>query len=200
MKPATPACQRPIPGLTGQQIAVLTFLTHGLYLIYWLFQSWRQHRNLTESRENALPLALGLMLPAYNIFRAHATARALKMTLDAKQSQHNLKPWLPAAAMALLTALTVAAPAEMLLGISSNPAGSAFFQFVINALGVTAILLSILHCQRNLESGQTTTERQAAAADPPANWDQNMAVLLLLAAGCILWLLQLVKLFNAFTS
>lgn len=200
MEPDLPQYQKPIQGVTYQQIAVLTFLTHGLYLIYWLFQTQRQQWNSAQTQNSSLLLCLSLLLPAANILRAHATAKSLKAILNEQQVHNNLQPWLPATAMTLLTTLTIAAPAEIMLNLSTPSAASALIQFLINALGVGAILLSILHCQRNYDHGKNVKERLAAASDPPANWDQNMAILLLITAGAILWLLQLVKLFNAFAA
>lgn len=57
------------------RIVFMSLLSFGLYLLYWLYKTWRHYRDHTG--ENAYPIwhALTLFVPIYGSFRAHAHLR-----------------------------------------------------------------------------------------------------------------------------
>ncbi|MSQ07329.1 MAG: zinc ribbon domain-containing protein [Dehalococcoidia bacterium] len=64
--------------LSPRRVLVMTVLSYGLYLFYWFYLTWRQHRDHTGGLGFPVWHALTLLLPVYGLFRTHAHIRAFR--------------------------------------------------------------------------------------------------------------------------
>lgn len=64
--------------LSPTRVLVMTVLSFGLYLFYWLYLTWRQYRD--HSKTEAYPIwhALTLLVPVYGLFRVHTHIRSFR--------------------------------------------------------------------------------------------------------------------------
>ena len=74
------------------RIALLTVLSAGMYLFYWMYITWRHYRDHTG--ETAYPVfhALSLMVPVYQLFRMHAHMRAFQELMETRGVPSTLSP------------------------------------------------------------------------------------------------------------
>ena len=64
--------------ISVRRILLMSFLSHGLYLFYWFFLTWKQYRDHTGNPVFPVWHALTLMVPVYSLFRTHAHMRTYK--------------------------------------------------------------------------------------------------------------------------
>ena len=78
--------------ISPNRIVLMTFLTAGLYLFYWMYLTWRQYRDHTG--EVAYPVwhALTLEVPIYQFFRLHAHFRVYQELMDGRGVPCTLHP------------------------------------------------------------------------------------------------------------
>ena len=70
--------------ISVRRILIMSVLSHGLYLFYWFFLTWKQYRDHTGNPVFPFWHALTLMVPVYSLFRTHAHMRTYKeLMLDA---------------------------------------------------------------------------------------------------------------------
>ena len=74
------------------RVVLLTVLSSGLYVFYWMYVTWRQYRDYTG--EVAYPFfhALCLAVPVYNFFRLHAHMRVFQELMDVRGVPSTLSP------------------------------------------------------------------------------------------------------------
>ena len=74
------------------RIALLTVLSAGLYIFYWMYITWRHYRDHTG--ETAYPIfhALSLMVPVYQLFRLHAHMRVFQEMMESRGVPSTLSP------------------------------------------------------------------------------------------------------------
>ena len=65
-----------------QRVLLMTLVSHGLYLFYWFYVTWKQYQEHTG--EEAYPVwhALCLFVPIYNLFRIHAHMRTYRELME----------------------------------------------------------------------------------------------------------------------
>ena len=64
--------------ISVRRILLMSVLSHGLYLFYWFFLTWKQYRDHTGNPVFPVWHALTLMVPVYSLFRTHAHMRTYK--------------------------------------------------------------------------------------------------------------------------
>ena len=70
--------------ISVRRILIMSVLSHGLYLFYWFFLTWKQYRDHTGNPVFPVWHAMTLMVPVYSLFRTHAHMRTYKeLMLDA---------------------------------------------------------------------------------------------------------------------
>lgn len=74
------------------RIVLLTVLSAGLYIYYWMYVTWRHYRDHTG--ETAYPIfhALTLLVPVYNLFRLHEHIRVYQELMAARGVPTTLSP------------------------------------------------------------------------------------------------------------
>ena len=75
------------------RVILLSVLSAGLYIFYWMYATWRHYRDHTG--ETAYPVfhALSLMVPVYQLFRLHAHMRVYQELMEARDVPNTLSPF-----------------------------------------------------------------------------------------------------------
>ncbi len=129
------------------RVVLLTVLSSGLYVFYWMYVTWRQYRDYTG--EVAYPFfhALCLAVPIYNLFRLHAHMRVYQEMMDVRGVPSTLSPMravLIYLGVVLLGLVSFMLPAEGALTPSQQGA------FVVINIGQTVLLAWMMwHAQTN---------------------------------------------------
>tara|TARA_B100000315_G_scaffold37613_1_gene32231 strand:+ start:904 stop:1614 length:711 start_codon:yes stop_codon:yes gene_type:complete len=77
--PAAAPASRTLPyAIPLRRVLIMSALSYGLYLFYWFYLTWKQYRDHTQTEAYPVWHALTLMVPGYNLFRAHAHMRSFK--------------------------------------------------------------------------------------------------------------------------
>ena len=74
------------------RIVLLTVLSAGLYIYYWMYVTWRHYRDHTGELAYPIWHALALLVPVYNLFRLHAHMRVYQELMDARGVPTSLNP------------------------------------------------------------------------------------------------------------
>ncbi len=74
------------------RIILLTVLSAGMYLFYWMYVTWRHYRDHTGQVAYPVFHALTLMVPVYQYFRLHAHMRAYQELMEARGVPSTLSP------------------------------------------------------------------------------------------------------------
>ena len=108
-RPAPAGAANPAYYIAPNRVILLTALSTGLYLFYWMYLTWRHYRDY--SGENAYPIchALTLLAPVYQVFRLHAHFRVYRELMDEWGVPSTLNPALAAALLVAAIALYVVA-------------------------------------------------------------------------------------------
>lgn len=130
------------------RVILLTALSSGLYVFYWMYVTWRHYRDYTG--ESAFPVfhALSLVVPIYQFFRFHAHMRVYQELMDARGVPSTISPIrtvLIYLGVVLLGLVSFMLPTEGTLTSSQQGA------YVAINVGQTVLLAWILwHAQTNL--------------------------------------------------
>ena len=74
------------------RLVLLTLLSAGLYIFYWMYITWRHYRDHTGEIAYPVLHALTLLLPVYNLFRLHAHMRVYQELMEARGVPTTLNP------------------------------------------------------------------------------------------------------------
>ena len=74
------------------RIYVLSILSFGLYLAYWLYKTWQQYRDHTGTVVYPVWHGLTIVVPVYQFFRLHTHIRVFKDLMDARKLPNTLDP------------------------------------------------------------------------------------------------------------
>ena len=127
---------------TPARIVVMSLLTSGLFLLYWLYITWKQYRDLTGEEVYPLWHALSCVLPIYGYFRVHAHVRVYKELMVARGIETTLNP---AGAVLALVVIT-------LLGFASFSTANLAAEAVLSLVSSIVTAGLILLVQENLNS------------------------------------------------
>lgn len=135
--------------ISPNRVVVLTILSGGLYIFYWLYVTWRHYRDHTG--ETAYPIfhALSLMVPVYQLFRLHAHMRVFQELMEARGVPTTLSPLRAVGiyfgvVMLELVALRLSAGGPMITAAQQS------VYLVISVVQVVAITWLIVHAQGNI--------------------------------------------------
>ena len=74
------------------RVILLTLLSSGLYVFYWMYVTWRQYRDHTGEIAYPVMHALALMVPVYQFFRLHAHIRVYQELMEQRGVPTTLNP------------------------------------------------------------------------------------------------------------
>ncbi len=74
------------------RVVIMSILSSGFYMFYWLFLTWKQYRDHTG--EKAFPVwhALTFVVPVYQFFRFHAHVRVYKELMEKQGLRMTISP------------------------------------------------------------------------------------------------------------
>ena len=78
--------------LSTRRVILMSFLSWGLYLVYWSYLTWQQYRDHTKSEAYPVWHALSLAVPIYGYFRMHAHVRSFKELMTSAGLTNTLAP------------------------------------------------------------------------------------------------------------
>ena len=130
------------------RVILLSALSAGLYIFYWMYITWRQYREHTG--ETAYPIlhALCLMVPVYQFFRLHAHVRVYQELMETRGVPNTLSPlravgiYFGVVMLEMIAFRLVAEPA--LTGLQQVA------YFAVNVVQVVAITWLVAQAQGNL--------------------------------------------------
>ena len=77
--PGAGLAPRTLPyAISLNRVLMMSVLSHGLYLFYWYYVTWKQYRDHTRPEVFPVWHALTLLVPIYGLFRTHAHMRSFK--------------------------------------------------------------------------------------------------------------------------
>ena len=134
--------------ISPNRIVLLTFLTAGLYIFYWMYATWRQYRDHTG--ETAYPLfhALTLLVPIYQFFRLHAHIRVYQELMDGGGVPCTLNPL--RAALIYLAVATLGMVAFRLVAETPVTSSELVACFALNVAQVGLVAGMLRQIQGNL--------------------------------------------------
>ena len=143
------------------RIYVLSILSFGLYLAYWLYKTWEQYRDHTSTAAYPIWHGLTIFVPVYQFFRLHAHIRVFKDLMDARKLPNALEPVIVVAVVAIAgygnTFLRIALPGsveDILLGRALLEVS-----YLIATIALTWIVASV---QRDINSYWCTVDANLA--------------------------------------
>ncbi len=135
------------------RIVLLSLLSSGLYIFYWMYLSWRHYRDYTGEVAYPALHALTLLVPVYQFFRLHAHVRVYQELMEARGVPSTLAP-LRSVGLFLVAALLFVVAWRMLAEIQANPMVATEFQqigfFAASAARVGVIAWILWQVQSNV--------------------------------------------------
>ena len=144
---ATFAAARPEPGrdspyyISPYRILVLTALSYGLYMFYWFYITWKHYRDHTGRAAYPVWHALAVMVPVYNLFRAHAHIRSYNELMEDAGLSPDVTPWF---AVGTLLALWVLALVSLLVSGGIEETASMTLRQVVITLALNGISIAVM--------------------------------------------------------
>ena len=145
---ATPAADALPYYISPNRIVLLTILSAGLYIFYWMYVTWRQYRDHTG--EIAYPLfhALTLLVPIYQFFRLHAHIRVYQELMDGYGIPCTLNP-LRVALLYLAVEMLQMVAVRLVLETPVTP-GEQVAHFALNVAWLALVAGMLWQVQGNL--------------------------------------------------
>ncbi len=78
--------------ISPNRIILLTAVTAGLYIFFWMYITWRHYRDHTGEAVYPICHALTLLVPVYQLFRLHAHMRVYQELMDGRGVPTTLRP------------------------------------------------------------------------------------------------------------
>ena len=133
--------------ISPNRVVLLTVLSAGLYIFYWMYITWRHYRDHTG--EIAYPIfhALTLLVPVYNLFRLHAHMRVYQELMEARGVPTTLSPLravLVYFGVFLLSMVSLTLPAEAPISLAQQGA-----YVIINVGQATLVAWMLWQAQGN---------------------------------------------------
>lgn len=171
----------------------MIMISYGLYFYYWLFLTWKHHRDHTSKEAfpywHATTIAV---VPGYGFFRVHAHMRVFTELMKKEDLTTTISP-----ALAIIAA--VASGGLSLLGSWGNQGdiishGTSISSALINAFAVAITAGLLLHVQANLNSYWIHC---SGVKQLDVKVGIGIGEVVIAVIGGILWLGTIAPLFNA---
>ena len=78
--------------MSWKRVALLSILSGSLYLMYWMYRTWKHYKDHTGQIAYPVWHALTFFVPIYSLFRAHAHMRVYKELMLARGLESSIKP------------------------------------------------------------------------------------------------------------
>ena len=148
--PVTAAMPLELPYyLSLNRIFFMTALTFGFYLFYWFYLTWQQYRDYTGKESYPVGHALALLVPIYNLFRAHAHASAYRDLMRDAGIPGSIKAWLAVVLTLIAVTMSFAAFRDSFSPLALTKGGAASI-VLLDAIGMVAVIALLVPLQSNL--------------------------------------------------
>ena len=133
--------------ISPTRIVVMSVLSWSLYLLYWLYITWKHYRDHTGEEVFPVWHALTQVVPIYSLFRVHAHARSFKELMTGAGVPTTISAGGAVVAVLMFNALGVV---EGLIGSDEITAGVALTLTILDIISVIIVAWLLLHLQGNL--------------------------------------------------
>ena len=147
--PATPLVLPYRLSLT--RVLLMSVLTHGIYLLYWFYLTWKQYRDHTRTEVFPVWHALTLLVPIYGLFRIHSHMRSYKdLMLDAGLATTISAGWAVVMVIVIGALDGAAFQAGGGFSLSEITLGDAMLITILDIISITIVAALIVGVQGNL--------------------------------------------------
>lgn len=125
----------------------MSVLSWSLYLVYWLYITWKHYRDYTGEEVFPVWHALTQLVPIYGLFRVHAHARSFKELMTSA----NVETTISAGGVVFAVVIfDVLGWQETRLGFGEITEGVALTLTIMDIISVIIVAWLLLHLQGNL--------------------------------------------------
>ena len=160
-------------GLSPARVVVMSLLSLGLYVWYWLYLTWRQYRDHTGERAYPVWHSVAISVLVYGYFRAHAHTRCFKELMLGRGVPTTISPGWAVLAVIVISMLGIASSVLFFVEVT---AGVAAALLLIDVVSVAVTVGLILHVQQNLNrywDGMPGTPSRFQSSGHPAYQPQR---------------------------
>ena len=130
------------------RVVVLTLLSSGLYIFYWMYVTWRQYREHTGEMAYPVMHALALLVPVYQFFRLHAHVRVYQELMQQRGVPTTLSP---TRTVLIYCGVVVLGMISFMLPVESSISASQQAAYAAISIGQASLLAWIMwQAQTNL--------------------------------------------------
>ena len=122
--------------LTNTRIVCLTIITFGVYILYWLYLTWKQMDGETDNNHYPVWHSLTFLVPIYGLFRLYDHLQTIKTLATKEEIETQFSPTLSLLLILLNFALAVTS-----YGVTSG-LSILTIEIIQISLVITAILLA----------------------------------------------------------
>ena len=122
--------------LTNTRIVCLTIITFGVYILYWLYLTWKQMDGETDNNHYPVWHSLTFLVPIYGLFRLYDHLQTIKTLATKEELETQFSPTLSLSLILLNFALAVTS-----YGVTSG-LSILTIEIIQISLVITAILLA----------------------------------------------------------
>jgi hypothetical protein len=173
-----------------ERILFMSVISHGLYILYWLFLTWKHYRDHTG--EEAFPYwhAMTQTVPIYSFFRVHAHMRVFTELMRKEELTTTISPgW---AVIAVLVSGTLG---SVSLGNEGEiTQGTAISMALLDTFAVAILACLLLHVQANLNRYWS---HRSGSKPLDAKVGVGVGEAIIAVIGGLAWLHTLANLFSA---
>lgn len=182
---AAPAVQTYGYHISTTRIVVLSVISFGLYLFYWVYRTWDQYREHTGANVYPVWHALAMLVPIYGWFRFYAHCKAYRDLMEERGVHHNLSMVPILVILIIATAAWSPLPTQWLNTYWGEDGISVLIDLMLDVVSLIGLLVATIMVCRI----QANFNRYWAAADGAlanrARYGRGAMVLAVL--GAILW-------------
>ena len=137
--------------ITPNRILILTIISFGAYLFYWIYLTWKHYRDHTGREAYPIWHALTLFVPIYGLFRIHAHMRSYNELMTDSGLQNSISAgWVVIVMIISFAVDNVALELGGGWALNDYSFGAAVASEILFAISLTLIIGMLLHVQTNL--------------------------------------------------
>ena len=182
------------------RVVLMTFLTYGLYLLYWTYITWKQYRDhkwkhYPNHAEDCYPVwhALTLLVPIYQYFRFHYHMNSFKGMMQYAGLSTNISP-MGTIILLLISTILSSVSFQIYWNADQLTSREVIGITTIDVVSITIITALLAHAQGNLNRYWSSVRNNTLE-------DASLGIveIVFVIIGVLLWVLTLISLINPST-
>ena len=171
--------------ISTPRIVVLSIISFGLYLFYWLYRTWDQYREHTGANVHPVWHALAMLVPVYGWFRFYAHCKAYRDLMEENGVPHNLNMAPILVILIIATAAWSPVPTQWLNNYLGESGISVMIDLIMDGVSLAGLLVATVVVCRI----QANFNRYWAAVDGALTYRARYGkgAVALAVLGAILW-------------